>query len=437
MNAEVSSGDLPSLRRHGLLAIGATVAVFGALIGWAATTHISGAIVAPGTLVVQDNAKRVQHSEGGIVSNILVRNDEHVEAGQLLAILDQTAIAANLAIINSQLKQAFAREGRLAAQIEGKETIKLSDAAVANFSAGEMDALLTLEQRALSVRRATRAGRIEQLNEQINQLQRQSEGLKTQQEALEDQLQILKSEIADFDTLYEDRLVALSRGTALDKEMANVKGQLGQVVSAIAQGQASASERALQIEQVKDEYLTDALAELQDVRQVIAEAGQRKIAEEDRLTRTEIRAPQSGTVHESVLHTVGGVAAAGETLMLVVPSDEPLVANVRVDPIDIDKVVAGQEVVLRLPGLNPRKTPELFASVDQIAPDASRDAATGAQFYSARITLPDDQVKRLPPGTELVPGMPVQSYVQLGDRTVLSYILQPLVDQLRLAMREE
>src|SRR5690606_20035421 len=139
---------------------------------------------------------------------------------------------------------------------------------------------------------------------------------------------------------------------------------------------AVAAERALQIEQIEDEYLTNALAELQDVRRIIAEAGQRRIADRDRLARTEIRSPQVGIVHESVLHTVGGVAGAGETLLLIVPTDDPLLVNVRIEPINIDKVVVGQEAVLRLSGLNPRTTPELFAAVSRVAPDATQDPAT-------------------------------------------------------------
>ena len=142
-----------------------------------------------------------------------------------------------------------------------------------------------------------------------------------------------------------------------------------------------------------------------------------------------------GADGEQILHTVGGVVAPGETLMLIIPTDEPLLVNVRVDPIDIDKVYVGQEVVLRLPGLNPRTTPELFASVTRIAPDATIDAATGQQYYAARISISEEELSRLP--VQLVPGMPVEAYMQIDDRTVLSYLINPFTEQMRRALREE
>ena len=429
--------DLSSLKRHGWFGLLAVIGLMGGLVGWAAVTNISGAIIAPGTLMVESNAKQVQHAEGGIVTELLVRNEDVVDGGQLLVRLDQTAIAAGLEISEAQLREAFAREARLTAEIEDRAKAALSDAALTMFSQGELLSLLSLEQQALDVRLATKSGRIAQLNEQIVQLNKQREGLLIQRQALETQIGILEAEIADFEALYEQRLVASSRGTALNKDLASARGQLGQVVAAIAQSDAAAAERGLQIEQIRDEFLTGALAELQETRGLIAEASQRRVAERDRLQRTEIRAPQTGVVHESILHTVGGVVAPGETLMLIIPTDEPLLVNVRVDPIDIDKVYVGQEVVLRLPGLNPRTTPELFASITRVAPDATIDTATGLHHYAARISISDEELSRLPDGVQLVPGMPVEAYMQIDDRTVLSYLINPFTEQIRRALREE
>ncbi|MHA6299954.1 HlyD family type I secretion periplasmic adaptor subunit [Devosia sp. CAU 1758] len=440
MSAEALShqhSDLSSLQRHGWLGLVAVIGLVGGLVAWAAMTSISGAIIAPGTLMVESNAKQVQHAEGGIVTELLVRNEDKVDGGQLLVRLDQTTLAAGLEISEAQLREAFAREARLTAEIEDRTEADLSEAALAMFSRDELLSSLSLEQQALDVRLATKSGRIAQLNEQIVQLNREREGLVIQQQAVETQIGILEAEIADFEALYEQRLVASSRGTALNKDLASARGQLGQVVAAIAQSDASAAERALQIEQIRDEFLTAALAELQETRGLIAEAGQRRIAERDRLQRAEIRAPQAGVVHQSVLHTVGGVAAPGETLMLIVPTDEPLLVNVRVDPIDIDKVYVGQDVVLRLPGLNPRTTPELFATITRVAPDATIDAATGQQYYAARISIPDAELSRLPDTVQLVPGMPVEAYMQIEDRTVLSYLIAPFTEQMRRALREE
>lgn len=429
--------DLSSLNRHGWLGLLAVIGLLGGLTAWAALTEISGAIIASGTLMVESNAKRIQHADGGIVVELLVRNEDVVEAGQLLARLDHTTIAASLAISEAQLREAFAREARLTAEIEGKTTARLSQAALDMFAEQDLASLLMLEQQVLEARQATQTGRIAQLDEQIAQLSRQRDGLVLQQQALEEQIAIIETEIADFETLFAQRLVPASRGTALNKDLAAARGQLGQVAAAIAESDAAAAERALQVEQIRDEFLTSALAELQETRGLIVEGSQRRIAERDRLVRTEIRAPQSGVVHESALHTVGGVAAPGDTLMMIVPADDPLLVNVRVDPINIDKVHIGQEVVLRLPGLNPRTTPELFASVVRVAPDATVDVATGQQFYAARISIPDEELARLPEGVGLVPGMPVEAYIQIEERTVLSYLVSPFTEQIRRALREE
>ncbi|MDP2781873.1 HlyD family type I secretion periplasmic adaptor subunit [Devosia sp.] len=435
-NSATSSKDLQSLKRHGYVGLLVVLGLFGGLLAWAALTEISGAVVAQGILVVQDNAKRVQHPEGGTVAQLMVRNEDHVAKGQLLAVLDQTAIAASLEISEAQLREAYAKEARLTAEIEGRSDVVLSDVALDAFDAVDLNALLDLEQRVLTVRLDGRAGRIAQLNEQITQLERQREGLQLQKIAIERQLEVVALEILDFESLYDKRLIAVSRGTALDKELASTQGELGRVVAAIAESHAIAAERALQIEQINDEFLTTALADLQDTRRIIAEAGQQRIANRDRLVKTEIRAPQAGIVHESVLHTVGGVAASGETLMLIVPTDDPLLVNVRIAPIDIDKVVVGQKAVLRFSGLDPRSTPELNALISRIAPDATQDTTTGLQYYATRIAIPDEQLARMPAGSSLIPGMPVEAFVQTGDRTVLSYLIRPIVEQLSLALRE-
>lgn len=300
-----------------------------------------------------------------------------------------------------------------------------------------MAPLLALEQEVLTVRLQARDGRISQLNEQIVQLDRQREGMQTQQAAVQSQIALIETEIEDFDSLFADRLVQASRGSALNKELALAQGQLGQLTASIAATAAAGAERALQIEQIRAEFVSSGLADLQQARSVIGEASQRRIAERERLRRAEIRAPHAGVVHESVLHTVGGVVGAGETLMLIVPQDERLLGAVRISPIDIDKVVAGQQAVVRLPGLNPRTTPELFATVTRVAPDLTLDRVTGQSYYAARVTIPADEIARLPAGTALLPGMPLDVYVQTGDRTVLSYLLHPATEQLSRALREE
>lgn len=429
--------NVQSLKRHGWIAVIATFGLFGGLVAWAMVTEISGAIVSSGTLMVQSNAKQIQHPEGGVVAQLLVRNEDPVIAGQLLVVLDQTSVAATLEATESQLRQLLVKEARLLAEIDGSQAFDIPGSAIELFGEAKLRPVKMLEQQIFEARRATTLGRKSQLREQILQLERQREGFVLQEEALINQIDILQEEIADFDRLFADRLVTESRGTTLRKDLAAAKGQLGQVVASIAESNAAAAEKAIQITQVDDEYLTAALAELAQARQNISEFSQRRLADLDRRVRTEIRSPQSGIIHQSVLHTIGGVAPAGQTLMTVIPTDVPLLVNSRIETVDVDRVYVGQKVVLRFPGLDPRTTPELIGHIEGIAPDIARDEITGAAFYPMRVSIQENELSKLSEDISLLPGMPVETYVHLADRTVLGYLIQPFVDHLRLALREE
>lgn len=168
----------------------------------------------------------------------------------------------------------------------------------------------------------------------------------------------------------------------------------------------------------------------------IAELAERKVAAEDQLKRVDIRAPLSGVVHELAVHTVGGVITAGEPLMLIVPSEDLLTIEVRIAPPDIDQVGIGQKSVLRFPAFNQRTTPELPGMITRVAADLSRDPQSGLMFYVARIRILDAAMKDLK-GLKLIPGMPVEAFVETGQRTALSYMLKPLTDQFAKAFREE
>jgi len=199
---------------------------------------------------------------------------------------------------------------------------------------------------------------------------------------------------------------------------------------------ATIAEREVMIRQVDSEFLSRALEDLQVLRQKISELTQQAIAGEDRLRRVVLLAPQSGVVHESIVNTVGGVVAPGETLMMIVPTQDRLVIEVRLNPLDVDKVSVGQQVIIRIPGLNARETPDLPARVMKVAPDLTRDQQTGISYFHARVMLDDSALKLLPAGETLMPGMPAEAYIQTGSRTVLTYLLEPLEEQFRRAMRE-
>ncbi len=426
-----------SLARHALVGIVASFGMFGGLVAWAATTDIAGAIVAGGLIAVEGGSKLVQHPEGGIVAEIFVENEDRVEAGQLLVRLDGTTIRANLAVVMSQLYEALARQARLVAESTGATTIDYPEALEAFPDQDELRRLFVAQERLMETRAASLDGQVAQMEEQVAQIELQIVGLESQQDAISGQLEIVNKEAADLEGLLAQGLVQVSRVNDSKREQSRLVGEQGRIASAIASARAAIAERGAAAAQLRDEFLSRVLQDLQDVGVTVAELLQQKIAAEDRLARLDIRAPQAGVIHESIVRTVGGVVGAGETLMMVVPQNSQFLVDARVSPLDIDKIYPGQEVLLRLSSLNARTTPELTGSVRSVSPDLIHDQATGYQYFLVRVVLPEAELAKLPPGIKLSPGMPAEVFAQTGDRTVLSYLFQPLAEQLNRSFRED
>ncbi|SUA99216.1 Type I secretion system membrane fusion protein PrsE [Pannonibacter phragmitetus] len=424
-----------SVTKHfwGLLSLAALV-LGGLGVGMAFAT-ISGAVVASGTVVVETNVKQVQHREGGIVREIYVRNGDHVEAGQQLVRLDDTVTKANLAVVSTQLLDLYAQEARLLAERDGAETITFSTRASAIGGREEIKLTQEGQINLLNARRASLGGRKDQLAEQITQFERQIDGLDAQQIAKEAEIALIDTELADLTGLLEKGLVSKPRVIALRRERTRLEGERGELISRIAQVREGISERRIQILQLDDEMQASVLEQLQDVRLRIAGLEEQKIAAEDELQRIVLLAPQSGFVHQLAVHTIGGVIAPGEVIMLIVPQEDLLVIEAQVQPKDISQITAGQTARIKFPSFDQRTTPDLTASVQTISADLQRDDVTGHAFYAVRLAIPDSDLTKLD-GKRLVPGMPAETFVETGDRTILSYLMKPLYDQISHAMRE-
>jgi HlyD family secretion protein len=429
----IATGEVKRYAFFSFITIG--VLVFG-IGGWAVFTELSGAVIAGGTVVVESSAKRVQHQEGGIVAEFDARNDDYVEAGQVLLKLDDTALKAGLAIVNTQLNESLAIEARLAAEIAGEDEITFPAELTAQAGDPQVTRILEAQRAALRARRDVRLGSIAQLNEQVRQLNSQRSGLELQRTSIEEQITVVDSEYERLTGLLKENLIDRGRVNDLIRQQAQLTGQLGSASSSLDQTTATVAEREVMIRQVESEFLARALDDLQVLREKIGELTQQKIAGEDRLRRVVLVAPQAGVVHESIVHTVGGVVAPGETLMMIVPTQDRLVIEVRLNPLDVDKVSVGQKVIIRIPGFNARITPDLPARVMQVAPDLTRDQQTGVSYFQARVMLEQDALMLLPSSETLMPGMPAEAYIQTGNRTVLTYLLEPLEEQFRRAMRE-
>jgi HlyD family secretion protein len=429
--------NLASLRGHallGLLLIG--VLVFG-LGGWTATTEIAGAVVANGVVVVDGGSKRVQHPEGGVVKKIYVHNDDRVGAGQLLLRLDDVAVRADLDVVMAQLRDAIGAEARLTAESTDSPAIVLPSI-VADWPADpELAAVLGDQERLRQSRKKSLASQQARLAEQIAEKQSAVTGLKAQQAANNNQLALLHTENDNFSTLFAKGLVEGQKVSEMKRSLAELEGQAGSVAAQVAAAQSSISELEMQRTQLDIDFRSQVLTDLQAATQSVAELLQKKIAAEDRLTRLDIRAPIAGTVHESAVETVGGVVKAGETLMLIVPQDNHLLVDTRVSPLDVDRLHVSQEVAVQLSSFDVRTTPQLTGTIKTISPDLIRDQTTGASYFSVRVEIPDSEQKKLPQGARIVPGMPAEAFIQTGTRTVWSYLMHPITEELGHTFRED
>ena len=424
-----------SIRRHTALGMGAAIFLVGGLGGWAFVTELSGAVVAPGTIVVDSHVKKVQHPTGGVVGEILARDGDRVRAGDIVVRLDETIAKANLAMVAKSLDELSVRKARLESERDGLKELQFPPM-LSQRGEPEMVGLLQSEERLFENRREARLGQKSQLQERISQLQEQISGTNLQASAKADEIKLIQEELVGVEELWKKNLVPITRVTSLKREETRLRGERGQLISTMAQARGRISETALQVIQIDQDLRSEVSKELSEAQARIAELSERKVAANDQLKRIDIRAPQDGIVHQSIVHTIGGVINAGDPLMLVMPEGDELSIEVKVSPQDIDQLQTGLDTVLRLSAFNQRTTPELKGKVSRIAADLVVDQRTGEQHYPVRITFAGGERERLE-SAKLMPGMPVESFIQTGYRTVFSYLTKPLTDNIARAFREE
>ncbi len=436
MNANARRTAKQSINRHLGIAVLAVIALICGVGGWALVTNIAGAVLASGFVVVDANVKKVQHQLGGVVSVINVKNGQRVQKGEVLLRLDPTVAQANLAMVTKSLDALAVRQRRLEAERDGSETISLPEDLRSRPYEPELASLWHTETRFFESRRKARLGIKAQLNERIMQFEQQISGLTKQIEAFADGMALIAEELDGLEELYTKKLVVLTRLMQLNRDEAEIRATHAQALAEIAQTKARISEVKLQILQVDEDLRAEATGALREVNEKIAESVERRIAALDQLQRLELRAPIDGIVHELAVHTVGGVVDASAAVMLIVPDTNNLSVEVRIDVQDRDQVRMGQDAVLRMTAFDQRSTPELRGKVSLVGADLVEDPRTGMHYYPLRIALLPVEREKLGDKT-LMPGMPVEAFVQTSDRTVLSYLTKPLKDYMTKAFRTD
>ncbi|NWG22924.1 MAG: HlyD family type I secretion periplasmic adaptor subunit [Pseudorhodoplanes sp.] len=435
MTNEPSPQTKTSIRHHLLAGSVVMVILVAGVGGWAATTEISGALIAPGSIVVDSNSKKVQHPTGGVVGEVRARDGDRVKAGDVVVRLDETVTRANLAIVSKGLNDMTARKARLEAERDGADKITFPAELLSRMDDPAVSSAINSERKLFDLRNAARVGQKQQIRQRIGQLDEEIVGLIAQQTAKTREIKLIERELEGVRELYAKNLIQLNRLTQLEREATRLDGERGQLIAQTAQSRGKISELELQIIQIDQELSSEVARELREVDAKIGEFVERKVTAEDQLKRIDIRSPQDGTVFQSTVHTVGGVIGAGEPIMLIVPETDNLTVEAKVNPQDIDRLQIGQTALLRFTSFNQRTTPEIFGTVTRISADTTTDQRTGISYYTIRIGMSPEEVARLG-DNKLVPGMPLEAFVQTGQRTVMSYLIKPLYDQLMHAFRE-
>ena len=405
--------------------------------GWASTVQISGALIAPGSVVVESNVKKVQHPTGGVVGEVRARDGDVVKAGDVVVRLDDTVTKASLAIVTKNLDGLWARAARLEAEQQGLDKIVFPPMLLDRADDPDVKNVMASETKLFEVRTTGRdrtKGAIARAGHAAERGDRRpdgaGEGRKTRKSRW------WKRNWSGVRALYDKHLVQMSRLTTLERDAARLNGERAQYIASRAQAKGKITETELQIIQVDKDMVSEVSKDLRETNDKIGEFVERKVTAEDQLRRVDIRAPQDGMVLQSTVHTVGGVITAGDAIMMIVPQADDLQVEAKVDPKDIDKLQIGQKTLMRLTAFNQRTTPELNGLVTRVSPDVTTDQRTGQSYYTIRVSLPPAEVARLG-DVKLIPGMPVEAFVQTGDRTMLSYLLKPLNDQLMRSFRGE
>ena len=403
--------------------------------GWAVLVPLSAAVMVAGTLVVESNVKKVQHQSGGIVAQIPVHDGMHVKEGELLVRLDEVQVRANLQVLAKQLDQTRVRIARLSAERDGTDEPKLPRELAGRTDNKDIAELFAAERSLFKARASTRQSQKELLRGRIAQLEEEIVGLNAQIKSKAAQLELISSELTGVQSLYEKQLVPLMRLTALQRDAARLDGEQGQLISSIAETRSKIGEAELQIARIDQDLRAEVMKDLRDAQDKETELGERIVAARDQLDRIDIRAPTAGVVHQLSVHTIGGVIAAGEVMMEIVPDADDLQIQAKLQPNDIDQVRADQKAFVRFSAFNQRTTPQLNGVVSYVSADLSRERQNDAAYYTVRVSIPGNERRRLG-SLQLVSGMPAEVFLQTGSRTMMSYLLKPITDQLQRTFSE-
>ncbi len=424
-------------RRWILLSIAVFVLIFGAGGSWAYLARIAGAVIAPGAVSPQSGIKAIQHPEGGIVKKIFVREGAHVRAREIVMILDDKEIQANLAITRTRLFSALAEISRLEAERDGGEKIFFPPELLASAEPIAHHAMKTQEALFRS-RRNTVESQKKMLQQKIAALRRSMKGMQVELQATDAQLALIAEEVKTVSTLLEEGNALKPRLLALKRTAADLMGQKGRLNGEIAKARETIAEIRLQILGLKRDFLSRILDRLSQIQKEAGILRQQYGDLRRRLEMTRIRSPVDGKILDMTIRTIGGVVAPRQTIMHVVPENEDLIIEARISPRDIEQVSPGQRARIVFSSFTGKgRSPTLKGVVKVISPAPIIEQKTSAPYYHAEILVDRQEMARLGDLGHVVPGIPAEVYITLPERSPLQMMLRPFYDGARRAFRND
>ncbi len=417
----------------GYLAIAALVGSFGY---WAASAPIARAAVAPGNIAAAGRNILIQHLEGGVIQRVNVREGDIVKAGQELYVLDPTSARANVNRLGKQIVSLKASLLRLAAERDGAVALELPPSTSLAGGLDDVQDLVDEQQKEFNARLARFKSEQEILSQRVASLNETSRGFGAQRDAVAEQLRIVRDELRRKKQLVDKGLTNLFEYTQIQRNESDLIGQAGAIESQLGANATQVLEAEEQIQRARTQRVEQAVARLNEVRVQLADAEEQLNAATAVLARTVIHAPSDGIIVSMTYNTIGSVIGPAEKVIEILPTTDKPIVEARLNPQEIDAVYIGQQARLRLTALNARLTPEVAGTVTEISADRLVDQATQEVYYRARLQITDE----LPAGIEaaqLYPGMPVEAYINAGERTFLEYLVRPILDSVNRAFREE
>lgn len=409
---------------------------FGVFGGWAMTAPLDSAIIAHGVLSVESSRKIVQHLEGGIVREVLVKDGDRVKKDQVLVRLSPVQAQANVSMIRTRLEIARAEEARLQAERSNAEDITFPEDLLASEDPRVKFALQG--QRNLFMDRVSvRDSQINILKSKMEQLKQQASGLELQRDSAKTEVNLIEDEVSRLRDGEGKGVVSANRLSAFQREAAQLEGSYGRLITEIARVNEGVGETELEVVRIRQSFSERAATELKEARQQITDLEERNVVAADILERTEIRSEVDGVVQNLAVNTIGGVIRPGDPLMELVPVNDRIVINAQVRPLDIDSVHPGLKAEVKISAFSNRYLPTLFGEVEYISPDIIERRGTNAEpYYLARITVAESTIPE-EMLSKLAPGMPAEVILPTGERTMAEYLISPLRDAVRNSMREE